>query len=417
VADFQTNLPQNFTIGVCTATGGNLQNTLGTLKLGSTNGTSTITLNKGGASTSRIHLTNTLGSTLIEKRGNGNDTISVGTVWMNNLTISFAGGTGSLTFNCGNANLTEMPAASSRVLTVTGAGTLVFQGTDASTYSGGTIISTQATVQITLEGHLGAVPGSLVSSNVIIASGGKLLGGGTNALAANRGILLKGGTAGLGAATNNQIFAIGGPITTDPNDPASMIVSGPGTVAFGGAATPTTDTTVSSGTLRIATGSGGSLTTTNGLYLASGSALGFDCPSGNLASTPMTVGTLGVTNSVKLNVSGSGLSLGQFTLIQYGSIAGDGFAGIQLGTLPTGVVGHLLNTGTTIDLVIDALVNSLTWTGATDNNWDTTTLNWNPNVAYTNQYGSSLIGDIVRFDDSVGVGPTNINLTTALQRP
>jgi autotransporter-associated beta strand protein len=57
----------------------------------------------------------------------------------------------------------------------------------------------------------------------------------------------------------------------------------------------------------------------------------------------------------------------------------------------------------------------LTWTGATDNNWDTTSSNWNPNVAYKDQYGSTLIGDIVRFDDSIGAGPTNINLTTALQ--
>src|ERR1043166_7089990 len=155
VADFQFNLPSSLTIGVCSATGGNLQHTLGTLKLGSTNGTAAITLNKGGASTSRIHLTNTLGSTLIEKRGNGNDTISVGTVWMNNMTISFAGGTGTLTFSCGNANLTEQPAASGRVLTVTGAGTLVFLGTDASTYSGGTVISNQAAFQIALDTHVG----------------------------------------------------------------------------------------------------------------------------------------------------------------------------------------------------------------------------------------------------------------------
>src|SRR5262245_5252338 len=69
VADFQFNLPQSLTIGVCSSTGGNLQDTLGTLKLGSTNGTSAIILNKGGASTSRIHLTNILQNTLIEKRG------------------------------------------------------------------------------------------------------------------------------------------------------------------------------------------------------------------------------------------------------------------------------------------------------------------------------------------------------------
>ena len=163
---------------------------------------------------------------------------------MNNLTINFAGGTGTLTFNNGNANLTEQPAASGRVLTVTGAGTLGFQGTDASTYSGGTVIN-QATVQIAVDGHLGAAPASVVSTNVVIANGGRLLGGATLALAANRGILLRGGSAGLGTVTNNQTFTIAGPIMTDADNPASLVLSGTGTVGFGGAATPTTDTTVS----------------------------------------------------------------------------------------------------------------------------------------------------------------------------
>src|SRR5437764_15285264 len=69
VADFQVDVPFDITNGVTTSTGGNLTPLLTTLKLGDTNGAAAILINKGGASTSRLHFANSLGNASIEKRG------------------------------------------------------------------------------------------------------------------------------------------------------------------------------------------------------------------------------------------------------------------------------------------------------------------------------------------------------------
>ena len=71
--------------------------------------------------------------------------------------------------------------------------------------------------------------------------------------------------------------------------------------------------------------------------------------------------------------------------------------------------GYVLNNtaNKTIDLYITTNApNNLIWTGATDNNWDTTTLNWK--TASGGIATNFTLGDIVRFDDSSSV--TNITV-------
>jgi hypothetical protein len=76
VADFQVDVPGDATILVG-GTGVLAHPDVGTLMLGDTNGTAGITLLKTGT-TSRLDFTNSVGTALIEKRGEGNDSIEVG---------------------------------------------------------------------------------------------------------------------------------------------------------------------------------------------------------------------------------------------------------------------------------------------------------------------------------------------------
>jgi autotransporter-associated beta strand protein len=81
-------------------------------------------------------------------------------------------------------------------------------------------------------------------------------------------------------------------------------------------------------------------------------------------------------------------------------------------------VGHLQFVAGTVNLVVDAVVNSLTWTGAANNQWDTSSINWQDAaltaLTYTNQYGTNLLGDIVTFDDT-GAAQPNVILSAVLR--
>ncbi|HEU6447217.1 MAG TPA: autotransporter-associated beta strand repeat-containing protein [Verrucomicrobiae bacterium] len=108
----------------------------------------------------------------------------------------------------------------------------------------------------------------------------------------------------------------------------------------------------------------------------------------------------------------AGYSVGQFPLIKYeGSIGGDGFAGLALAPLPTGVAATLVDNSAnhTIDLLVTAA--GITWTGANSTNWDTGTANWyNPVSSSTTTYSD---GQSVVFPDNA----TNyeVNITQPVQ--
>ena len=104
----------------------------------------------------------------------------------------------------------------------------------------------------------------------------------------------------------------------------------------------------------------------------------------------------------------AGYSVGQFPLIKYsGTIGGAGFAGLALGTLPTGVTASLVDNSAnhTVDLLVTTA--GITWTGANSTNWDTATVNWyNPVSALAETYQD---GEAVMFGDQA----TNYNVSIA----
>lgn len=88
-----------------------------------------------------------------------------------------------------------------------------------------------------------------------------------------------------------------------------------------------------------------------------------------------TTGALDVSGVTTINVAATGLTVGQFPLIAYGSKTGSG--SFQLGTLPPGVVATIVDTGTSIDLNITS-ASSYEWEGTVAGQvWDVnTTANW-----------------------------------------
>jgi autotransporter-associated beta strand protein len=194
--------------------------------------------------------------------------------------------------------------------------------------------------------------------------------------------------------TSNTVFS--GPLVdgqfeyddgTTPPGPLSVVKDGPGTLTLSGANTYSGSTSNNEGELVISgqSAGGGSFSVADGTALGITGIYASTVPMSDLAlgvsgSTtlnftftgspvtflaPVTTASLeanGGANSVTLNiyVSGAGIPVGQFPLIQYtdGSIGGSGagFSAFQLAALPTGVVASLVNdrTNNSIDLLVTA---------------------------------------------------------------
>lgn len=135
--------------------------------------------------------------------------------------------------------------------------------------------------------------------------------------------------------------------------------------------------------------------------------LGFDY--GNYqgyASAVTHVNSLRLVGTNRVNLVGTTFPVTTLTLLTYGSKTGGG--SFVLGTLPTGAVGTLEDTGSAILLHLTApSLQSLFWSGSYNGNWQTNGLpNWNFGTATYLEYPSG-VGDIVLFDD-FGFGPVNI---------
>jgi autotransporter-associated beta strand protein len=443
VADFQVDFPASITISNTTSAGGNNTPLLTTLKLGDTNGSQTVTINKGAAATSRLHFTNSTGSVLIEKRGNGNDTIEVGQirVYNTNMNVNFPGGSGSLTINCDFAQ----QAGFTTRLNITGPGTLALLVNN--TYTGGTVIN-QATVQFGGDQRFGTQPGSLDLANIIIGNNATIQATGNNNLTVNRGIVLKGGgNATFKTATDINRLTIAGPISSDGVSPAALVAAGPGTIILSNSAAASTyagPTLVTAGTLSLLASNytgGGAFSVSNsaGLTLNVADNTKLDASSvtlgnGGNVTLNLAYGAVGGVNpsnpalnvtgtfnpaaaNIALNLSGSGFVAGQFPLIDYTGAALPNINIFSIASLPAGVVGTLVHNpgNTSIDLNITLVVSSVTWFGSTNDLWDTTTFNWNNGATNYNDYGT--VGDAVLFDDTLDAVSlrTNIILTTSLR--
>ena len=176
-------------------------------------------------------------------------------------------------------------------------------------------------------------------------------------------------------------------VTTRHAGGGSFAVTDGATLTF---TVATAGATLGMSSLTLGSGSG---PTTNGFNLG---ALGN--PTAPVANAP----TLTLTGTVYVNVTGSGLSPGTITLIDYGSIGGSG--NLVTNPLPPGVEGYLQTNlaATSIELVVTK-VPSLRWTGQTNavpvGNWDINgTSNWVNLVDLQPAY--FLNGLAVEFDDT-----------------
>jgi len=326
----------------------------------------------------------------------------------------------------------------------TGGGTLTLSG--ANGYTGTTTIS-DGTLKL---GASGVIPDGTGAGNVTINFSTLDLNGfneTVNGLTGNGTVdnVAGGGSSLLTIGNNNQGTTFSGLIQNSSGS-VGITKIGSGTVTLSGSLTYSGNTTVNAGTLKL---NSASAALTGGITVADGATLLVDDSGG----TTLNIGTatFNATNGNTLTLNyGAILSLGMnatnlilngpvtlnltttthaFTvgesnvLVQYTSKTGAG--SIALGTLPNGVLGHLVldSVNKVYALVVDAVVNSLTWTGSGSAVWDTNTVNWLDTATlsvpslYTNQYGATPLGDIVTFNDTTaGYGNQyNVNLSMALQ--
>ena len=127
------------------------------------------------------------------------------------------------------------------------------------------------------------------------------------------------------------------------------------------------------------------------------------------------------TGTNTINVAGPYLTVGEYQVIYTGgAVPTNNF---KLGTLPAGVVAVLTNSGASLDLLVTASGQTLTWYGADNSGnpfttWDiNTSSNWNSAnglVKYLQYLGNSY-GDNVTFDDSAyNSSDTSISLNATV---
>lgn len=178
------------------------------------------------------------------------------------------------------------------------------------------------------------------------------------------------------------------------------------------------------GTLGVTLSAAGQTLNAGGLTLGSGSTLALDLGSfGNPVGAILNTTSLAVSTASTIILKAGGLSIGQFPLIDYsGTIGGDGFAGLTLGTLPARVTANLSNDSVDTRILLNVTAFDIPrWTGGTNGDWDIDdgsgigTENWKEalsgNTTRYLQGGGGI--DSVLFDDTAGV-PTTVNLTATL---
>ena len=355
-------------------------------------------------------------------------------------------------------------------LTSTGTGTLVLSNAN-NTYSGGTTIS----AGILQQGVANAIPGNTIAGdvtnnatldlNTYSATINGLNGSGTVDTVA-------GGTPTLTVGANGNNGTFSGTIQNSSGT-LSLTKVGAGTETLSGGYFYSGVTVAAGGTLTLTSVAGvpssaGNLIVSNGAVLTVDASSGNSVPANNLvvgtnttlnltlnstanginaagsltfqdnATNNFNYGSLtanptapainvagGISapgSSIVINISGSGLTTGTFTLIKYTTGTLASIANFHLSP-PPGVAATLVNnTGNhSIDVNITSTPNELTWNGVNGTSWDLATANWTNTIAggitvfqqYTN--GSVIAGDGVTFDDTLtnsSPQPTNITLNS-----
>lgn len=389
------------------------------------------------------------GATLTITNG-GNAWFPIGDTSGTTNTLTIAGGTVNINDNWG----IEAPRQGNAVVNIN-SGTMTVNDLGGIGYRLGDMGTAQSGV-LNLNG--GAFVANAVSAGsgaeVINFNGGTFepIGNNANWLPAS-GVLTANVRNG-GAVVNSTGFnvTIGQPLvhSTIAGDNAvdgGLTKIGGGTLTLAGGYNYTGPTKVLGGTLSLNPGLG--LPATAGDLVVSNAALALDLSSGtNLPAGNLTLaggatlnlnygvltgdptnaaiaatGAFSVSGTNVINIAGSGLAAGQFPLIAYtGAMVPTG--NFILGSVPPGVLAVLTNNAgnTSLDLLITAVGNVLTWAG-TDAIGLTLVTNWDINIS-TNwydagfnsvtykQYDGNAFGDLVTFGD-LGLnfdGTNSVNL-------
>jgi len=256
--------------------------------------------------------------------------------------------------------------------------------------------------------NLGTVDATTVniancSGNAIAASVGTMnvgaATGGNGTLIVGTSLSLANCSAGTNATGTLNIF--GGAVIISNNLVKTTLTSSTGTVA------------VANGSLYVQ-GRMGTPTIAIDNFNITNATLLMNIDASGSITTNATVGTVnasGTTTFVISKVTGL-IGPATFPLVAYSTLNGT-VAGNFAVTIPSGYIGNLVDNPSQkrIDLSITptVIITPLVWTGATNNDWDTTTTNW---IAVGG--GSTTFADAgyVIFDDT---GLTNkVNLTAAI---
>ncbi len=342
---------------------------------GNNSGTSAFVQN-GGTVTFYSNAGTTVGGTGSLNLGNGNSTgvytynLNGGTLTIPSIQKSGSSAQGNFNFNGG----TLKPTASSATF---------MQGlTAANVQAGGAIIDT-AGFNITI-------------GNALTDGGGGLTKNGNGTLALNGGMSYSGST-----------LVSAGTLSVDTTLASSV-----------------NNLTVNGAALTVSVNSGNSSLSAGNMSFTGTSALNINFGSQSTPTAYPAINAPGKTvthtGTITINVTGTTLTVGTYQLIYTGgSIPTSGFT---LGSLPTGVVAHLNNSGSSLDLVITAAGQTLSWYGANSSGTPLTAWDINSTADWTNaitstvskylQYAGNSYGDNVTFNDNCYLQlQTNVNLT------
>ena len=380
------------------------------------------------------------------------------------LTLSSASNTfvGNVSITGGTLAITKAGAlgAGTKTVTVSGttnAPTLKLDGTNGDLSLSASLGFVTSNDNATTPAILSAAGNNLIAGSIAPTTGG--FGSGNTRIKVTAGsLILNGGIAPSASASGpvTVIFDVStsgsanGVIADNGGTVLSVTKEGAGTWSLTAANTYSGATTVNAGQLNITTAQtgGGAVTVGDGATLG----LTLSAAGQSLNTAVLTLGgSTGTTLAVNLgsfsnptaalikatsfsangtdtiNISGTGLSVGTFDLINYtGSIGGAGFSSLTLGSLPARVTASLFNNigAAKVQLNISAF-DVPKWTGALSSDWDindgpdpTTgagTVNWKEATSgiSTRYLQFNGVVDSVRFDDGAK-GSTNVNLTAQL---
>ena len=312
-------------------------------------------------------------------------------------------------------------------------------------FNGGTAMVQNVNIAVTgsgngtlnLNGGLFQTSGIFSTNNFIAPSTLSLNGATVQANANNPNFISGISQASIGSSGitfDSQGYSIAIPESLTDAGGGTLSKIGSGILTLTGNNSYAGTTAVNAGTLATTTASagGGAYSVANGATLnvqvvgglnneinmsslalaATATTIGIDVNNfGNPSSAPVNVGgALTVNGTVTINVADANPQLGQFPLISYSSKTGSSYV---LGTLPVGVIAHLVDntSNKSIDLDITS-VNLPRWNGNVNGNWDINlTQNWiNSGTGLPTTFQQ---GNAVTFDDNA-TGTTTINLATSV---